>query len=93
MNRPVHIISTQKLALSGANQVFTVGANPSSYLRLWSDRTFHFSKAGAATVNDTPITAEHEIIIPCPAQGETVNFIKATGETDGSVWVSYISLG
>lgn len=92
MNRPFRVIKTEKLALTGASEEFTVGT-PSQHLRIWGDRSFHFNVDASATTNDTPISAEHAEIIPCPAKDSTVNFIKAAGETDGHVWVSYIQLG
>jgi hypothetical protein len=91
MNNAFHAVKTSKLPLTGASSDLMIDAQ-GSHLRIWSDRSFHFKVGGTATTGDTPVSAEHAELIPCPAEGETIHFIKAAGETDGSVWVSHVKL-
>lgn len=91
MNNAFHAVNTTKVALTGTSDSFTIDVQ-GSYLRIWSDRSFHFKVGAAATTDDTPVSAEHAELIPCPAEDEVIHFIKASGETDGSVWVSHVKL-
>ncbi len=86
MNRPYHVIKTEKLALTDAPvQVTSLGTD----LRVFADRPCHVG-GDTATENDLPISAEHPEFISGGAPDQKFSFVKATGETDGSVWVSHI---
>jgi len=87
MNRPYHVIKTEKVTLSDlAAEIVSIGTT----IRLFGDRTFHFSTAGEATTDDTPVAAEHAEFIGGGASGSKVSVVRATGETDGSLWASHI---
>jgi len=79
-------LSTAKKSLTGTSESDGPISN-SVCLRLMSDRNFHYKINGAATVSDVPVPAwmpEYVMI----NSGDTVHFIKATGETDGDMWIT-----
>ena len=86
MNKPYHVLKTVKLALSDEPVQFTsTGAD----LRIFSDRACHFGN-DLATENDLPIAADHPEFVSGGAPDQVFSLAKATGETDGTVWVSHI---
>lgn len=88
MNKPYHVIKTEKLPLTDTPaEILSLG----TAVRLFGDRSFHFAVGGSpATSNDTPTSADHPEYISGGAKSDKLTFVKAAGETDGSVWVSFI---
>jgi hypothetical protein len=83
--RPVSSVSN---AVSAASANYTA-PNAGTY-RFISNRNAHVSLGeSAATVTDMFIPNQHETFFSL-AENEKINFIRATGETDGLVWITRI---
>lgn len=83
--------TTKVSALATVTTVPAQVAGDATY-RIFSDRNIHVSIAGAATANDFPIAANCPEYISGVQPGASFSFIKGTGETDGTIWVTRVSL-
>lgn len=84
-NRPLAVLTTATDILDSGGASF-VTALPASGIRLFSNRAFHVSLTGTATVEDLPVAANTPILLAAPQNGTTVSVCLASGETDGNVW-------
>lgn len=88
MNRPYRVVATVKLALTSA--AVELHTDQIGVVRLFSDRPFHFKVGAEATTEDAPVAADTPEYIADLATNESLTAILAEGETDGSIWASYI---
>lgn len=83
--------STVTAALTGAAVDVNAGSTHGGDVRLYSDRKFHVAIGADATVNDMPINSDCPEIIVSLSAGEKLSVIKATGETDGTIWATFVA--
>lgn len=82
--------ATTVLIASDTAQSFNIG---SSQVRIVSDRNIHISVNGAdATQDDFPIRADQAEIITGLGSDAALSAVKGDGETDGTIWVTRVSI-
>jgi uncharacterized Zn finger protein len=83
--------ATTKETLTGVAVDVNAGSSHAGDLRLYSDRKFHVAIGADATVDDMPVNSDCSEIITSLSAGEKVSVIKATGETDGTIWATFVA--
>lgn len=82
--------ATQHKAVTSTSGKFAkTSAHGSSTFRVYSNRNCHLSVGNAATTSDFPIPANWPVDVWVEHESE-VNFILATGETDGDIWMTQV---
>lgn len=93
MRDSLSIASTVVIPALASETTFVTPSQGNVTLRVASNRNVHISVDGAAAdANDFPVFANCPEIISGLVPGSTVRFVKGAGETDGSIWVSLVSL-
>jgi hypothetical protein len=89
---PARLRASEKLAVSAAVSVSTARNYPSK-VRVISDRIIHVAVGvtPTATQNDVYVYANEPFFVSVSAD-EQIAIIKNTGETDGSVWITYMDV-
>lgn len=91
-----YIDKTTKLASSDTPVSFEVDWPTTTYV-VYVDHAVHVKRSPQdnpvdATTEDFPIPAGAMILMKL-YEGEQFSFVLATGETDGNIWVSSVSIG
>ena len=81
--------ATQRLDATNTPVEYEVGG---SSIRVVSDRNLHLKVDGLVSTDDFPIRAENETLIAGLSSGSKITFIKGSGETDGNIWVSKVTV-
>lgn len=82
-------LSTIVVAAQSAEEVFEIG---SSQVRILSDRNIHVKVGAGVTEDDFPIRADQAEFLTGFAAETELSIIKGAGETDGTVWISKVSI-
>lgn len=79
--------TTVNLATTGTSDDYV--APNAQIVRVASNRRIHIKLGAAATTDDMFIGLDSYVFISLAA-GESLNVIKATGETDGNTWITEV---
>ncbi|MEQ8308020.1 MAG: hypothetical protein RIA09_15795 [Hoeflea sp.] len=91
MTDAIHPFATVTETLTGVAVDVNAASEHGGDLRLYSDRKFHVAVDADATVDDMPVNSDCAEIITSLSAGQKVSVIKAAGETDGTIWATFVA--